>query len=314
MNILITGGAGFVGSALTKCLTQGPKKHTVRVIDDLSTGSLNNLRGLPVDLVEGSILSPTLVNEAASDMSVVVHLAALPSVPRSIKNPWASHDAITNGTINVLEAARNNGMQVIYASSSSVYGANPTLPKVETMLPMPMSPYAAAKLAGETYTLAWQRTYGMDTLAFRFFNIYGPGQSPDSAYAAVVPAFLSRALRGAALEVHGDGSQTRDFTYVGTVCDVISDAIENRVFHPDPVNLAFGSRTSLNSLINLVEEMLGSALAVNYTARRPGDVPHSSADSTVLQSLFPEVIPVPLEEGLPQTIEWLRNRIEQHAH
>ena len=313
MNILITGGAGFVGSALAKHLAERNGAYSVRIIDDLSTGSLDNLQGVSIDLVEGSILDRDLVDGVSQDMDVVVHLAALPSVPRSIKSPRASHDAITNGTLNVLEAARSNGLQVIYASSSSVYGANPTLPKVETMLPMPMSPYAAAKLAGENYTLAWQRTYGMDTLAFRFFNIYGPGQSPDSAYAAVVPAFISRALRGVPLEVHGDGSQTRDFTYVGTVCEVIADAIDRRVSHPDAVNLAFGSRTSLNSLVSLLEDVLNARVSVENTANRLGDVPHSCADFAILQSLFPNVTPTPLEEGLPQTIEWLRNRIRENA-
>ena len=242
-------------------------------IDDLSTGFRHNLDGIPIRLVEGSILDPEALADATRDVDAIVHLAARPSVPRSIDDPVASHEANTVGTLRVLEAARaaqpERDVQVIVASSSSVYGSNPTLPKHEGLATLPVSPYAASKLATEQYTLAWQKSYGMRTLAFRFFNVFGPRQAPGHAYAAVVPAFVYAALRGEPLTVHGDGSQTRDFTYVGTVSDVIVDAIERGVSHDTPVNLAFGTRTSLLEVIERLGAMIDGRSSVTTWRRAP---------------------------------------------
>ena len=238
----------------------------------------------------------------------IVHLAARPSVPRSLAEPQKSHEANVTGTLKVLDAARSlNDPLVIVASSSSVYGANPTLPKSETALPMPMSPYAVSKLAAEQYTLAWQYSYGMKTLPFRFFNVFGPNQAPDHDYAAVVPTFIASALRGDPLQINGDGLQSRDFTYVGTVCDVIADAVVKGTSHNGPVNLAFGTRTSLMEVITNIEKILGVSLVRVHREERVGDVKHSQADNSVLMSLFPEVVPATLDEGLRVTVEWLRN-------
>jgi UDP-glucose 4-epimerase len=196
----------------------------------------------------------------------------------------------------------------VVASSSSVYGSNPALPKREDLAPRPVSPYAASKLAAESYALAYQHSFGTPTLAFRFFNVFGPLQSADHAYAAVIPAFLARALRGEPLEVHGDGGQTRDFTYVGTVCSVLVDAVLRTVTAPGPVTLAFGTRVSLLEVIDLLEEQLGHSVERRHTEPRVGDVRDSQADQTALRALFPDVQPVPLAEGLATTIDWFRGR------
>lgn len=305
MKIVVTGGAGFVGANLSARLeSQGAD---VVVIDDLSTGFLGNLDGLNIDLVEGSILNDASL-AALADADAVVHLAAVPSVPRSVKDPVTSHEANATGTLRVLEAARSNGAHVIVASSSSVYGANPTLPKVETMCPMPVSPYAVSKLATESYALSYQRVYGLPTLAFRFFNIFGPLQAPGHAYAAVVPAFTHAAVRGEDLVVHGDGKQTRDFTYVGTVVDTLVDAVERRVASLSPVNLAFGTRYSLLSVIDELEELMGGPLRRKHTESRAGDVRDSQAESTLLRSLFPDITPVDLVDGLSLTLDWMKSR------
>ena len=249
MKIAVTGGAGFIGSNLVRALSGTSQVTQVVVVDDLSTGSRDNLTG-PARFVEGTILSDDHLDEAFAGATSVIHLAAIPSVPRSVLNPLASHEANATGTVKVLEAARRHEVgQVILASSSSVYGANPELPKHEGMRPMPLSPYAVSKLATEAYALAYSSCYGLPVLPFRFFNVFGPGQPADHAYAAVVPAFVSAALDERPLRVFGDGRQTRDFTFVGTVCAVIVDAVLRRVATTDPVNLAFGSRTSLLELI-----------------------------------------------------------------
>ena len=241
----------------------------------------------------------------------IVHLAARPSVPRSLAEPQKSHEVNATGTLRVLDAARSlNDPIVIVASSSSVYGANPTLPKSETALPMPMSPYAVSKLAAEQYTLAWQYSYGMKTLPFRFFNVFGPKQAPDHDYAAVVPTFIASAIRGETLHINGDGLQSRDFTYVGTVCDVISEAATRRISHNSPVNLAFGTRTSLLEVVEILEKIMGRSLHVSHREDRVGDVRHSQADNSVLKKLFAEVNPVTLEEGLHSTVEWLQNYLD----
>jgi UDP-glucose 4-epimerase len=225
VRVVVTGGAGFIGANLVGELL-GRGDHEVVVVDDLSTGSRDNLAPYPeVTFHEGTILDPALLDTAFAGADSVVHLAAVPSVPRSIAAPMVSHAANITGTLEVLEAARRaGGLHTVVASSSSVYGANPTLPKSEDLRPQPLSPYAVNKLAAESYALAYQHCYGLSTLAFRFFNVFGPLQAPGHAYAAVIPTFLDAALRGAPLPVHGDGEQTRDFTYVGTVTAVLADA------------------------------------------------------------------------------------------
>ena len=301
----MTGGAGFIGANLSRRLrSQG---DDVVVVDDLSTGDLDNLRDLGVTFVEGTILDPDTLDTAMRGASAVVHLAARPSVPRSITDPVASHLANATGTVEVLEAARRAGnVHVVVASSSSVYGANPTLPKREDLATMPLSPYAASKLATESYALAYQHSFGLPALAFRFFNVFGPLQAAGHAYAAVVPAFVSAALEGRALTVHGDGKQSRDFTYVDTVTEVIADAIARGVTSPTPVNLAFGTRTDLLTLIAELETILGTTVEVEHTETRAGDVKHSQADSTRLQELFPDVVPTELPDALRATVDWFR--------
>ncbi|MFJ3217523.1 NAD-dependent epimerase/dehydratase family protein [Kitasatospora sp. NPDC086801] len=309
MKIAITGGAGFIGSNLAHTLAECPQVSEVRIVDDLSTGSKDNLAPLAVHFLEGSVLDAALLDRAFHGIDAIVHLAALPSVPRSVNDPVASHHANATGTLSVLEAARRaGGVQVIAASSSSVYGANPRLPKHEGLLPAPMSPYAASKLAGEAYLSAYHHSYGLPVLPFRFFNVYGPRQPAGHAYAAVVPAWISAATTGRPLVVHGDGGQTRDFTYVATVCRILARAALRTVADPEPVNLAYGTRTSLLDLIAELELATGTTLHPQHTAARPGDVRHSQADNTRLRALFPEVEPTALREGLEQTVRWFRGR------
>jgi UDP-glucose 4-epimerase len=311
MRVLVTGGAGFIGANLCRHLSGAG--HEVVVLDDLSTGSRENLAGISAQLVEGTILSAADLDRVLDGTDVVVHLAARPSVPRSIQDPMASHLVNATGTVEVLEAVRRAGHRqarpahVIVASSSSVYGANPTLPKHEDLAPRPVSPYAASKLATESYALSWGHSFGIDVLAVRFFNVFGPLQPAGHAYAAVVPAFVDAALAGRQLPIHGDGTQSRDFTYVGSVCAVLADAIERRVSDVEPINLAFGSRVTLLEMITELEAILGVSLALEHQPTRSGDVPHSQADVGRLRSLFPDVEPVALAQGLEATVEWFRS-------
>jgi UDP-glucose 4-epimerase len=257
--------------------------------------------------VEGSILDDDDLNRVMAGAEAVVHLAARPSVPRSLADPMATHRVNATGTMMVLEAARRHGSpHVVVASSSSVYGANPALPKREDMATMPMSPYAASKLATEVYALSYGRSFGLPVLVFRFFNVFGPLQPASHAYAAVIPAFVSSALAGKPLTVHGDGTQTRDFTFVGSVASVLTDAVRRRVTDVEPVNLAYGSRVSLLELIGLLEEATGHGLQLHHVEPRTGDVPHSQADRTRLCRMFPDVQPTPLADGLRATVAWFR--------
>ncbi|SFF61438.1 NAD-dependent epimerase/dehydratase family protein [Blastococcus tunisiensis] len=303
--LLITGGAGFIGSNLAVAALASDAVGAVRVLDDFSTGSLRNLDGVDVEIVEGSLLHPDVLDRALRNIDAVVHLAAIPSVPRSIANPVASHAANATGTLLLLEACRAHGVSyVTAASSSSVYGANPALPKHEREWVRPLSPYAVSKLATEQYLLAYQSSFGLDTLPFRFFNVYGPGQAAGHAYAAVIPAFVDAVLAGRPLTVNGTGTQSRDFTYVGTVCDILLDAVVRRVVSPEPVNLAFGSRTTLLELVGLVEEVTGRPATLKHGPVRAGDVPHSQADNAALRALFPGVVPTELRVGLERTVSW----------
>lgn len=308
MKVVVTGGAGFIGANLVRTLVATDGVGDVVVVDDLSTGATSNLAGVDVDFRVASILDQKLLDAAMSGADAVVHLAAVPSVPRSVADPLTSHHANATGTLEVLQAVRRaGGPHVVLASSSSVYGANPTLPKSEDLRTAPLSPYAVSKLATEMYALAFAYCYGLEVLPFRFFNVFGPLQPADHAYAAVVPSFLDAALHDRPVTVHGDGEQSRDFTFVGTVVRVLVEAAKSRTTSDTAVNLAFGTRTSLNGLLTLMETQLGRPIAREYVAARKGDVRHSQADNSRLRQLFPEIEPVPLADGLGATIEWFRS-------
>ena len=307
MNVLVTGGAGFIGANLCRALLATDDVAGVRVLDDLSTGHRQNLDGLDVEFVEASLVDPEAVAAAADRVQSIVHLGALGSVPRSLADPVASHAANTTGTLHVLEAARAIDAQVIVASSSSVYGANPTLPKREDLAIAPVSPYAATKVATESYARAWHHAYGLPVVAFRFFNVYGPRQRADHPYAAVIPKFIDAALAGRPVEIHGDGRQSRDFTYVDTVTDVLTSAVVGGVSDPDPVNLAFGVPCDLLGLLDLLETVIGTKVDREHVPPRAGDVRASDADSTRLHQLFPGLEPVGLERGLRATVDWHRS-------
>lgn len=308
MRILITGGAGFIGSNLARHALAN--NHSVRIIDDFSTGRRDNIAELEADVSENSILDRNALLRAMKGIDSVVHLAAIPSVPRSVANPRSSHEANITGTLNVLEAARTAGVSHFScSSSSSVYGANPKLPKTETDYTIPLSPYAVSKQATEGYALAYQHSYGIPTLAFRFFNVYGPGQAADHDYAAVIPKFLHAALREQPVTLHGDGTQSRDFTFVDTVCTVLLRAAERTIVKPEPLNLAFQTNTTLLHLLKMLEDQLGRPIPRLHTEPRIGDVQASQADSTRLRKIFPEIQPVPLRQGLEATATWMQEKI-----
>ncbi len=305
MRVVVTGGAGFIGANL--CATLAGEGHDVVALDDLSTGRAANLDGQAVKLVEGSILDRSLVHDVIAGADSVVHLAARGSVPRSLADPLATHEVNSTGTAEVLEAARAVGAgHLVLSSSSSVYGANPTMPKHEGLVPAPVSPYASSKLAAESTALAYQRSFGLPVLALRFFNVFGPLQPAGHDYAAVVPRFLDAALAGRPAEVHGDGRQSRDFTYVGTVVRLVADAVAAGTTADGPVNLAFGSRITLLEVLAEIERLLGHPVERRHVARRPGDVRHSQADASRLHGLFPDVRPVPFADGLARTLEWFQ--------
>lgn len=307
MDVVVTGGAGFIGANLVRALGARAGIGGIRVLDDLSTGRLANLENSSADFREGSILDDPDLDTALQGADAVVHLAARPSVPRSIEDPVRSHDVNATGTVRVLEASRRAGVRhVIVASSSSVYGDTDVLPKRETLPTSPRSPYAASKLAGESYALAYGACFELPVLALRFFNVFGPFQAADHAYAAVIPAFVSAALDGRPLPLHGDGLQTRDFTYVGSVVEIIGEALTRRTSHAGPVNLAFGTRRTLRSVIEDISQALGHPLEVEELPARAGDVRHSQAANDVLSGLFPGVEPVAFEDGLAATVAWFR--------
>lgn len=311
MRVLVTGGAGFIGANLVRQLLRDG--HDPVVIDDFSTGFKTNLDGLDIPIYRGSVLDPTLLNTAIAGCDSTVHLAAIPSVPRSVAAPFPSHEANATGTLMVLEAAREIDSHVVVASSSSVYGASRELPKVETMRCRPLSPYAVTKLATESYAISWQSTYGLPTIAFRFFNVFGPLQAAGHAYAAVIPAFLDAALQRKPVTIHGDGGQTRDFTFVDSVTEVLAAAAVRRVASDVPVNLAFGSRRSLLDVVAQLEDVLGHSVPRHHVEPRAGDVEDSQADNRLLMRLFPEARATEFGVGLARTAAWMRGELNRQA-
>lgn len=309
--VLVTGGAGFIGSNLVDYFNSQSPDWEVYVIDDLSTGLASNLENAECHFIIGSILEQDILAEIVPKVDHIVHLAAIGSVPRSVAAPRPTHDANISGTLSILEAARQYSVQhVVVASSSSVYGSNPKLPRNEFDWTRPLSPYAVSKLATEAYANAYSYSYGLKTAAFRFFNVYGPRQRADHAYAAVIPKFIEAALSGLPLTIHGDGEQTRDFTYVDSVCEAIHQTISQSLHFNNPVNLAFGSRHSILELVQKLEEIVGNALPVRHTEVRAGDVKASQADSTVLRQAFPHLSALSLSEGLQMTVDWFRRETE----
>jgi UDP-glucose 4-epimerase len=306
MIVLVTGAAGFIGANLCRELAAHPAITRIVGLDDLSTGYARNLDQTGTELVTGSVLDQQLVAELVADADAVVHLAARPSVTRSLQDPVASHEVNATGSLYVLEACRQRSVYVVAASSSSVYGSVPTLPKNEDLATRPLSPYAASKLAAEAYLLAYGAAFGLPSLALRFFNVYGPMQAAGHAYAAVIPAFIDAALRGEPLIINGDGQQTRDFTFVGTVVDVLAKAVVRRVASANPVNLAFGTRIPIIELAQRVADVAGTRVDIRHGPVRPGDVRDSQADCDRLQQLFSDAKPIDLDTGLERTVDWFR--------
>jgi UDP-glucose 4-epimerase len=305
---LVTGGAGFIGSHLVDALVSGG--WSVRVIDDFSSGREENLaasRG-SIELLRGDLADEASIAGAVDGVEVVFHLGAIPSVPRSVADPLRTHRVNVDGTLAVLEAARRaEARRVVYAASSSVYGDSEVLPKVETMPPNPRSPYALQKYAGEAYCRLYHELYGLETVALRYFNVFGPRQDPGSAYAAVVPRFATACLRGAPATIHGDGEQTRDFTFV-------EDAVRANLAAADAphaaggvFNVAGGRRVSLNRLLAILKELVGVDVPPVHDPPRPGDVRHSLADLGRARERLGWQPEVPLEEGLRRTIEYLKS-------
>ncbi len=308
---LVTGGAGFIGSHLVKHLVE--RGEEVRVVDNFLTGSRDNLSDVMdgIELIEGDIRDAELMRKVITGADYCLHQAALPSVPRSVEDPALSNDINVNGTLNLLLAARDAGVErFVYASSSSVYGDSPVLPKREDMPARPLSPYAINKLAGELYARVFHSLYGVPTVCLRYFNVFGPGQNPDSPYAAVVPIFISAMAEGRQPTVHGDGEQSRDFCYVDNTvaanllaCSVPAERVAGGVF-----NIACGERHTINELLKNLNEIMGKQIESVHTAPRSGDVRDSLADISLARRDLGYDTAVRFAEGLRRTVEWFQLR------
>ena len=306
--LVVTGGAGFIGSHLAEELVVAG--YPVVILDDLSTGKIENIKELlekdNVDFTQGSVADLPLLNRLFQNACFVFHLAALPSVPRSIENPQATHEVNVNGTLNVLLAAKENRVKkVLYASSSSVYGDTPTLPKKEDMMPRPLSPYAVAKLAGEYYCQVFSKVYNLPTVCLRYFNVYGPRQDPDSQYAAVIPRFIKEAVEGKPPTIFGDGEQTRDFTFV-------KDAVAANILAAQSdaggiYNISRGESITINRLAELVTRLIGNKVEPIHQEPRPGDIKHSLADISKAKSFGYEP-KHDLAAALAETIRWFNEQ------
>lgn len=314
MNYLITGGAGFIGSNIAEELVK--RGHKVRILDNFSTGSRENLASIAnqIEIMDGDIRSYHNVREAVDGMDFVLHQAALPSVPRSISDPIASNEAGVNGTLNVLYAARDAKVKrVVYASSSSIYGDSPSLPKQEDMTPNPLSPYAVSKLAAEKYCQVFANIYGLHTVALRYFNVFGPKQNPDSQYSAVIPKFIKAILNGTQPVIYGDGEQSRDFTYIQNTIEVNIRATEADCPPGIVMNSAVHQRTTLNELVVMINEILGTNVEAIRTEPRAGDIKHSFADIERLKMHLKYEPSVLFEEGLKRTVAWYKEAYETEA-
>ncbi len=304
MKVVVTGGAGFIGSNLAEELSN---RYEVTVLDDLATGRESNLSGLDVEFVRGSILDTELLARTFRDVGFVFHEAALPSVQRSVEDPAQSNLVNVNGTLNVLLAARDAGVKkVLFASSSSVYGDTPVLPKVESMTPNPMSPYAITKLTDEYYCRVFTSLYGLPTVALRYFNVFGPRQDPKSQYAAVIPNFISRILAGEPPVIHGDGRQTRDFTFVRDVVRANILAAESDAV--GVFNVACQKRIDLLELAGTIMDLVGTRVDPVHEPARPGDVRDSLADITRARDAFGYAPAYTLTDGLKETIQWFARK------
>jgi nucleoside-diphosphate-sugar epimerase len=304
---LVTGGAGFIGSHITEALVK--RGDRVRVLDSLITGKRENLRHLAdkIDFIEGDIRDAAETRSAMEGVRIVFHEAAIPSVPRSVADPQLNHDANSNGTFNVLMAAREAGVRrLVYAASSSAYGETEVLPKREDMPPSPLSPYAAAKLFGEYYCQVFTRVYGLETVCLRYFNVFGPRQDPTSPYSGVISKFVTALLKGETPVIFGDGEQSRDFTYVANVVDANLRAAEAPEASGQVMNMGIGQRITLNQLLAELQTILGTNLAPRYEEPRTGDVRHSLADISRAEQLLGYRPIVGLAEGLQHTVAWYR--------
>ncbi|HYX40051.1 MAG TPA: SDR family oxidoreductase, partial [Pyrinomonadaceae bacterium] len=303
---LVTGGAGFIGSHIAATLAA--RGARVRVIDDLSTGHLENIAELGgnVDFIRANLNDADALRHALADVELIFHEAAIPSVPRSVEQPRATHEACVEATFSLLLAARTAGVRrLIYAASSSAYGDQPTLPKVETMAPDPLSPYAVAKLVGEYYCQVFTRAYGLETISLRYFNVFGPRQDPSSPYSGVISRFVSALLSDEPPVIYGDGEQSRDFTYVSNAVEANLRAAETTRGIGQVINVANGARVTLNELLETLKRITGRTDAqAEYHAPRIGDVRHSLADITRARELLGYEPQVGLEAGLQKTIEW----------
>jgi len=307
---LITGGAGFIGSNLVHALVARGQK--VRVLDNLATGRLDNLEPVreAIEFLQGDIRSLETCRKAMEDVRCVLHEAALPSVPRSFEDPISSSAVNIHGTLNLLIAAREQRIErFVYASSSSVYGDTPTLPKVEAMTPDPRSPYAVSKLTGEHFCRVFARAYGLPTVCLRYFNVYGPRQDPTSTYAAVIPRFITHCLQGTAATIFGDGTQSRDFTFVEDCVAANLLACELQISGGEVCNIGSGSRSSIAELYAMLRRITRSVVLPQFEPPRPGDVKHSLADITRAKTLLGYSPRYDLESGLARTVEWFRSRV-----
>lgn len=304
--VLVTGGAGFIGSNLAEeLIRQGAK---VCIIDNLVTGFRENLEEIPGDFefIEGDINDAGSLSRAIDGVEIVFHQAALPSVPRSVDDPVETHNMCVNATFNLLVKAKEVGVKrFIYAASSSAYGDQPTLPKVETMRPDPLSPYAAAKLVGELYCRAFNSVYGLETYSLRYFNVFGPRQNPSSMYSGVISRFIDALMTGQQPVIYGDGEQSRDFTYVANVVDANIKAAQAKGCSGETMNIANGMRITLNQLLETLRKITGKVdVNADYQQARRGDVKHSQADKRLAVECIGYQEIVGLEEGLRKTIEW----------